>query len=204
MKKSRLLFKITALLMLAVIALTSLLSCSKPPELAVIKIEIERLVNASHEVNSILFGKGLPVDERLSSPYANYKCVSFETGIFKIDDIKALAESVYTKGYLEPIYEVTLEGKYDQVSGSVVKARYMESEGYLLIHAPENDDGKDPNNILGESTRSYDFSTIKIIKPSRADFVTFTIMSSKDGVSEEITLAVELTDVGWRLDYPTY
>ena len=204
MNKSRFLVKFIAVLMLAVFALTSLASCSKPPELAIIRIEIERLINASHEVNDILFGKGLPIDERFESPYENYKCVSFETGIFNIQDIKTLAETVYTKGYLEPIYKVTLEGKYDQVSGSVVKARYMESEGYLLRNIPKTDDGSDPNNILGESTRSYDFSTIKMIKPSRADFVTFTIMSSKDGTSEEITLAVELTDVGWRLDYPTY
>ena len=196
--------RILSLLMLSIIFVSTLASCSKPPELALIKPEIERLINASHEVNDIFFGKGLEVDERLESPYENYMCVSFATEIYTISQIKEMAEAVYTKGYLEPIYEVTFTGKYDQVSGGIVRARYMESEGYLLMHCPDTDDGSDPNNILGSDVRTYDFSTINIIKPSREDFVTFTITTTKGTVTEEITLAIELTDIGWRLDYPTY
>jgi len=197
------------LIMLASLVLCSLTSCSRPPELSTIRGEIESLITASQEINSILFGEGLDVDERLESPYENYKCVSFETGFFSVADIKEAAEKVYTLDYLEPLYEVTFTGKYDSVAGSIIRARYMDSEGYLLKHLPESEKvdpeiEKDPNDILGDGDRVYDFSTIEIIKPSRADYVTFTIMSVKKGISEKITLAIALTDAGWRLDYPTY
>ena len=202
--KKRYVIKSISLLLLAIVFVSSLASCSKAPELALIKPEIERLINASHEVNDIFFGKGLEVDERLETPYENYMCVSLMTEIQSIAQIKELAESVYTKAYLEPLYEVTFTGKYDAVAGGIVRARYMESEGYLLKHCPDTDDGSDPNNILGDAIRTYDFSSIKIIKPSREDFVTFTISTTKNNVTEEITLAVEKTELGWRLDYPTY
>ena len=195
--------------MLASLVLCSLTSCSRPPELSTIRGEIESLITASQEINSILFGEGLDVDERLESPYENYKCVSFETGFFSVADIKEAAEKVYTLDYLEPLYEVTFTGKYDSVAGSIIRARYMDSEGLLLKHIPvsereEEKEEKDPNDILGSETRTYDFSTIEIIKPSRADYVTFTIMSEKKGISDKITLAIALTTDGWRLDYPTY
>lgn len=196
--------KITAVLLLTVILTLSLASCSKPPELELIRGDIERLIEASHEINDIFFGKGLETDERFTSPYENYTCVAYESGYYTVEDIQKAAETVYTMGYLTPLYEVTFTGKYDQVSGGIVRARYMDAEGYLIMHTPDSDDGSDPNNMLGDERRVYDYSTIKIIKPSRADYVTFTISSSKAGVTDEITLAIELTDVGWRLDYPTY
>jgi len=203
----------TARLLLCVMLLatvcSSLTACSRPPELSEIKGDIEALIEESQEINSILFGKGLDTDDRLESPFENYKCVSFETGFYTTADIKEAAEKVYTKDYLEPIYEVTFTGKYDSVAGSIIRARYMDSEGLLLKHIPvsereEEKEEKDPNDILGSETRTYDFSTIEIIKPSRADYVTFTIMSEKKGISDKITLAIALTTDGWRLDYPTY
>lgn len=197
--------------MLTASIVCSLTSCSKPPELSEVKDEIVALIEASQEINSILFGKGLDVDERIESPYGNYVCVAFETGFFSVEDIKVAAEKVYTKEYLEPLYEVTFTGKYDSVAGSIIRARYMDSDGYLLKHIPVSDttdvtdeEPEDPNNILGDETRTYDYSTIEIVKPSRADYVTFTIMSSKEGKSEKLTLAIALTSEGWRLDYPTY
>ena len=209
MKKTKLIARILLALMLVSCFVCAASSCSRPPELSEIKGEIETLIAESQNINSILFGKGLDTDDRLESPFENYKCVAFDTGFFSVDDIKEAAEKVYTKEYLEPIYEVTFTGKYDSVAGSIIRARYMDSEGYLLKHIPVADvavDEKeeDPNNILGDETRTYDFSTIVITKPSRADYVTFEIMSSKNGKSEKLTLAIALTSDGWRLDYPTY
>lgn len=219
--------------------LLSLASCSKPPELSEIKDEIVSLIEESAAINNILFGTGLDTNSKMESPYDNYECVDFKTGFFSVDDIKEAAEKVYTTDYLSPIYEVMFTGKYDSVAGSVIRARYMDSEGYLLKYVPKSDDVAkpdsgnsgnsgnsgssgsegstggsettapdntvdDPNDFIGSETREYDYSTIEIIKPSRADYVTFTVQTTKKGISDKVTLAIALTSDGWRLDYPTY
>ncbi len=206
MKKSNIKVILASILLLALSL--SLASCSFPPELSEIRADIVTLMDKSVEINEILFGEGLAVEKRMESPFANYECVAFETGYFSVQDIKDAAEEVYTLEYLTQIYEVTFTGKYDSISGSIVRAKYTDSDGMLLKYkVEESETGKvSANNtvFLKGEPRTYDYTTLKIINPSRADYVTFTVMSEKDGVKSEITLAIQLTAKGWRLDYPTY
>ncbi len=199
--------RIIALLLLSVMLLASLLltSCSNPPELSEIKPTIETLIENSREVNKILFGEGLPiamqtvdgVTEPVPSDYKNYDYVDPKTGFFMVEQIKEAAEKCFTKDYIEPLYENFFTGHYDQVYGSVVRANYIDSDnGLLKLKTFEA-------YIKGEM-RSYDYSTIEIIKPSRADYVTFTIVSEKDGEKLTVRLAIAMTENGWRLDSPTY
>ena len=51
----------------------SLTSCSKPPEYAEIAERFQMLVEASQEVNIILFGEGLPTYERVYDPLSSVK-----------------------------------------------------------------------------------------------------------------------------------
>ena len=50
-------------------AFFSLASCSKPPEYSQIEARFKELVEASYEINKVLFGEGLPTYERVYDPW---------------------------------------------------------------------------------------------------------------------------------------
>ncbi len=59
----------------AILLLSSAISfsgCSKPPEYSEIEERFKELVEASYEINKILFGEGLPTYERVYEPSINY------------------------------------------------------------------------------------------------------------------------------------
>ena len=60
-------------LVLVSLSIVSLASCSKPPEYAQIEERFIELVEASYEINKVLFGEGLPTDERIYDPWSNMK-----------------------------------------------------------------------------------------------------------------------------------
>ncbi len=134
----RILALVLTVLMLAV-STAALGGCSKPPEYSEIEGRFRELVEASYEINKVLFGEGLPTDERVYDPWNEmetyerknadgtpliqndrqlygYYCM-FEEDILAYRD-GALAQTVYLK--LErtprenetPVYANTEEGRY--------------------------------------------------------------------------------------------
>ena len=176
----------------------------------------------------MLFGEGLPIayyEDKTDSEgnpvpveteYENYYLVDFRApyfekdeeekddeekkkgnGFFMIEQIKAEAEKVYSPDYIRPLYDMFFTGHYDSDKGGVVRANYIDGEnGILKLKTYEA-------YIKGEM-RTFDYDSIVIIKPSTADFVTFTIDSYKDGEKLNIRLTIGKTENGWRLDSPTY
>ncbi len=71
MVKRLLLCAISLILILS--SFVTLTSCSKPPEYAEIEERFIELVEASYEINKVLFGTGLPTDERIYDPWDNMK-----------------------------------------------------------------------------------------------------------------------------------
>ncbi len=63
--------KISAIILCIVMITVMLSSCSKPPELEEIKERLSELLEASQDVNALLFGEGLDVYERVSDPHEN-------------------------------------------------------------------------------------------------------------------------------------
>jgi hypothetical protein len=230
MKNKNNLRKITAavLALISVLSVMMLPSCANPPELSEIKPTIEVLIENSRKVNHMLFGEGLPIayyEDKTDSEgnpvpveteYENYYLVDFRApyfekdeeekddeekkkgnGFFMIEQIKAEAEKVYSPDYIRPLYDMFFTGHYDSDKGGVVRANYIDGEnGILKLKTYEA-------YIKGEM-RTFDYDSIVIIKPSTADFVTFTIDSYKDGEKLNIRLTIVKTENGWRLDSPTY
>ena len=230
MKNKNNLRKITAavLALISVLSVIMLPSCANPPELSEIKPTIEVLIENSRKVNHMLFGEGLPIayyEDKTDSEgnpvpveteYENYYLVDFRApyfekdeeekddeekkkgnGFFMIEQIKAEAEKVYSPDYIRPLYDMFFTGHYDSDKGGVVRANYIDGEnGILKLKTYEA-------YIKGEM-RTFDYDSIVIIKPSTADFVTFTIDSYKDGEKLNIRLTIVKTENGWRLDSPTY
>lgn len=182
-------------------------SCAaEPPLLEDVKAEFTALIEASAEINEFLFGEGLPVydreDEKNAELYANlglqyskYEYVSAESKYITIEDMKKVAEKVYTAEYLSSVYMMAFDGYADEISGVTV-ARYLESEGWLFQST-----SYEP---LIDGTRTFDFDSMKMVKPSNGEYVNIEIESELGGEALIMTLAFSKTENGWRLDTPTY
>lgn len=195
-------------LLIITLALMSLISCgSKPPELDAVKDELITLIEDSAEINDIIFGEGLSVyprdgDEEETVVYIgmvesldDYEMVRSDSKYLTVEQIKEAAEKVYSADYLDSVYDMAFVGYADETIG-VVAARYYEYDGWIY---------KSMSSLpLTTGARNYDFDTIKIVKPSKADYINFTVDTEKDGEKLTITLSALLTDDGWRLDSPTY
>lgn len=182
-------------------------SCAtEPPLLEDVKGEFTALIEASAEINQFLFGAGLPVYDRddeanaelyanLASQYSKYEYVSPESKYITIEDMKKAAEKVYTAEYLSSVYMMAFDGYADEIAGVTV-ARYLDIDGWLfssIYYEP-----------LIEGTRTFDFDTMKMVKPSNGEYVNVEIESELDGEKLTMTLSFSKTDNGWRLDTPTY
>ena len=135
-------------------------------------------------------------------PYYDY--VRFDCGYLTVADIKNKAESVYSTGYLSAVYESLFTGVTlsDRDSG-ILRARYIdytdsEGNGYLLKSNVQ--EGFDVSRV-------YLFDTLKMVKPSRADFVTLEMESYAEKTPEKhetVRISLVLQEGQWMLDSPTY
>ena len=122
-----------------------------------------------------------------------------------VAEIKAAAEKVYSKEYLDALYETMFVG-------SVSDNEYVEATGARYIEYAD-DEGNislmmaNDMTVFITETRQYDFSTAKIVKPSNADYVTIEIESylpSKPEARLTVKLSMILQDGEWMLDSATY
>lgn len=202
--------KVISLTLFVVLAAMTvgLTSCkTEPPLLEDVREEYIKLIEASAEVNKILFGEGLPLYKRdgtdedkqiykdMVAALDSYESVRIDSKFLTIESIKEAADAVYTPEYLENVYEMLFVGYADDVSG-VTSCKFLEWDGWL--YQSMNYD------IFIEKTRTFDYDTMKIVKPSSGEYVNVEIESQLDGEKMTITLAFSLTENGWRLDTPTY
>lgn len=194
-----------------------LVACARPPELASVQAEFERLITASEEVNDLLWGEGLAyydTDSEFAKEHGlyetnlealgNYRYVTSEALVSypSVDDIRAAAETVYSEAFLSGVSTSLFEGNLITNGGvSVIShARYAEIGQNLCIQV-----GWDSR--FEYHARTYDFSTMKIQKKlSGPDIVTVTIDSTRKDGSDPRTMTLRFVsgEDGWRLDSPTY
>ena len=282
--------KILALILCLCLMIPFAVSCSRPPEYAEIEARLKELVEASYQVNVLLFGDGLPTYERVYDPRSttdvfkdeangkiyyfyelkdpslgrvvafrstylddfayvqvlkeedpsrtlyykhptlkafcyllsdyteptyeffydeedptDYDYVRYDQEIQSINQIKALAEQVYSAEYLAAIYESMFVGTIsaaESVSG--LSARYMEytdEEGGASLMESNT------YKPLIHERRLFDFSTAKIVRPANKKFVTVEIDSYLESAPQNvqrIRLSMILQDGVWMLDSATY
>lgn len=205
-KKQKRYFAAFAAVLFALVLMLS--SCgSKAPDIDTIRDELSSLIDASAEINEILFGEGLPVYSRdggeeeaaiyndMKESLSAYEVVREDAKYLSIDEIKSAAELVYSEDYLESVYDMAFVGYADETVGTYA-ARYYEWDGWLYKN-------REYEPVV-DGTRTYDYSTMKLVKPSRGDYINFTVDSELDGEKLTVTLSAVLTENGWRLDSPTY
>ncbi len=193
-----------------VLLLGSLFSCgqkSPPPALEEIYDEVVALIEASHPINDAVFGQGLPVwaiDSEFAeqhhlykdTDYATYQYVSDASPYLSTGEVKDALLAVYSTDYVASLSGVLFDGF---VMGSkIIHAQLYEGEGYLMQRTDYEP--------LFTKRRIYDYSTMRIVKPSNAHYVTIEIESRLEGEEQTVTdtLSLVLEEDGWRLDAPTF
>ncbi len=150
----------------------------------------------------------------------NYDYVRMDCEYQSIDEIQELAESVYTQGYLKG--DNWKEG--DMAYGGVYAAMF---DGFTLgteisYARYRIDDSIDGFYLLKSNQfepyftehKTYDYSTMKIVRPSKAEHVNVELTANGRYIDYEnfevktgehtVTLTFVFENGEWRLDTPTY
>lgn len=193
-------------LVLCVSSVISLAACSSLPDISRVKDRFIYLIEGSKDLNVIFFGVGLPtfaregaISERLGIYYENklmsYNTVEIHSPFMSVSDIKAEAERIFSKDYLDLIYESAFEGVVGQGS-TYLRFYELEGEIYQSINATD----------FGLSERIYDYSTMKVVKPSNNEYINITVESYTldDPRVREVALSFVFERGDWYLDGPTY
>lgn len=189
-------------------------ACSKAPELETVYDRVVELIEASKEVNTLLYGAGLPV-YGVDSTYANqmqiygdadadksgiaYEKVTEYAKFYSATQIKELAEKVYSPECLVPFYSICFDGlAFTDSKNSFIteKARFdTESENF----------GQSIDLVNGlTGMRIYDYSSMRIVEPSNAQQFIITVntwMEDTPNRIEEVRLSFVLgADGQWYLN----
>jgi len=200
------------ILLLSVCTLVSTLmltSCGTP-KVEDIYDRVVELVEGANELNTVFYGVGLPVYPT-DSEYANltkmyynfehegsYEMVTPYSKFASVDQIKEMAEKIYSKAYLEEVVYPTLftghavQGINDvQVSA----ARYMEDQTWIYQSVEDS--------TLYTGMIVYDYSTMKVVRPSKKDSCYVTMNAWMENTPDKVTeirLKLVLQDGNWYLD----
>lgn len=208
--KNKAFHRIVVFSLAVIICLSSALcfaSCGKKPKIDEVYDRFAYLIKESEELNTLFFGAGVPVykkDSVISDmrgiyfgyTKSTYDVVMDNSKYSSIAELKAVAEKIYSTNYLEAIYETAFDGVlYD--GGSYLR---FYSEGDSLYQ-------NEGINIYELEKRVYDYSTMKIVRPSDNDRVNIEIESflvSAPEIRRTINLAFQNENGEWYLDSPTY
>lgn len=184
--------------------------CSGAPEVEEIYDRVVELVEGSRRLNAIFYGAGLPVYDKEAEIYRDlydadsssykreYSIVDPRCGFVSVDSLKEAAEKVWSKELLElQVYPAAFDGLIASIGSvsSVAAARFQEDGGnlYCLDGVAEN---ALPQLI-------FDYSTMKIVRPSSATRVILSMDAWEEGKPDSkfsYRLTITLADGVWLLD----
>ena len=169
------------------------------------------LIEASQEVNALIYGCGVPVWEDNSEyvefmhvyygldPARDYEIVMPNAKYLSVQQMKEAIEEIYTKEYLdEVIYRSIFDGYAIEngAGGAVVGvARYYEEGAYLW-------QSKDFKTYY-TGMRVYDYSTMQVRSLGKTDRCVITVNSWLEDTPDQIEtveILIALQDGEWYLD----
>ena len=202
------------LLILLVVIIMLMASCcdasrDPAPEIDEVYDRLVQVIEASHEVNVLLFGAGLPVYPRgdaedelvhryygvadesreFVTPYAKYKSIA---------DMQAAIAAVYSTEYRESLYESLFTGYAADEMSVMMPARFSEDEKFLYMSRYV-----DP---LVKGVRVYDYASMEIVEYSHASRLRVSIMSYTEdhpNVWKKVYLSFVFENGDWYLDSPS-
>ena len=201
------------LILLVVIIVLMASCCDAPrdpaPDIDEVYDRLVQVIEASHEVNVLLFGAGLPVYPRgdaedelvhryygvadesreFVTPYAKYKSIA---------DMQAAIAAVYSTEYRESLYESLFTGYAADEMSVMMPARFSEDERFLYMSRYV-----DP---LVDGVRVYDYASMEIVNYSHASRLRVSIRSYTEDRPEEwktVYLSFVYENGDWYLDSPS-
>ena len=136
----------------------------------------------------------------------DYDVVRLDEKYLNIDKIKEAAEKVYSKSYLDSIYESLFTGVLisDDTANGLLSARYIEYEDTNGVIWFMKSNTYEP---LVSEKRIFDVSTATIARGSKAKRVRVEMESYLEGKPDEkttVTIILALENGKWFLDNGTY
>ena len=209
--KKTLLRSILLLLVLAMMPLVGS-SCSDrgpAPELEDVYDRLVEVVEASHEVNTLLFGVGLPTyargdaEDELTHRYYGVddngtEYVTPYARFALIEDMKAAISAVYGSAYRESLMESLFTGYADSGIAGNLPARYTQNE-YALYQSTYV-------KSLVSGVRVYDYASMEILPESYDTYLRVSVRSYTDDTPGEWTttrLSFVYENGDWYLDSPS-
>lgn len=205
---------ITLLLALVLLAgaawgLSSCSASESAPELDTVYDRLVQVIEASHEVNVLLFGAGLPVyprgdaedelvhryygvadnGQQFVTPYAKYASIA---------EMQAAIAAVYSTEYRESLYESLFTGYAADEMSVVMPARFSEDDRFLYMSKYV-----DP---LVDGMRVYDYASMEIVSYSHSSRLRVSINSYTEDRPEEwkrVYLSFVYENGDWYLDSPS-
>jgi hypothetical protein len=187
----------------------------KAPAVEELYGRVVELVEGSHEVNTLLFGAGIPVHEKedegsaLKHLYGTQEFLSYEyareqSDYYFPEDVKRAAERIYSEGYLKSVYTSLFDGIMIPETGAVLYARYMETPALNGgLSQSVNAEG------MELTPRIYRYETMRVEPASTSKYALVTMetyLPSESGTPEivEVTLSLTYENGNWFLDSPSY
>lgn len=207
----RILTLLLAVLMLAgsAVGLASCSASEPAPDIDQVYDRLVQVIEASHEVNVLLFGAGLPVyprgdaedelvhryygvadnGQQFVTPYAKYASIA---------EMQAAIAAVYSTEYRESLYESLFTGFAADEMSVVMPARFSEDERFLYMSKYV-----DP---LVDGVRVYDYASMEIVSYSHSSRLRVSINSYTEDRPEEwkrVYLSFVYENGDWYLDSPS-
>ena len=180
---------------------------SDPPELSEVRERFIYLIEESKELNTVLFGEGLPVyrdgeelAERKMVYYnnntGNYYLVNEKSRFLTVDSIKLSIEKIYSKEYSADIYESAFDGIMTGAASAYV--RFYDNGNKLCQNKNAS--------VFNITERIYDYSSMTMVEPSSGDYVNIEIDSYTvdDPTVQRLKLSFVFQNNNWYLDSPSY
>ena len=189
--------------MLITLSVFSICGCVKKISEDEAKAHIKRLVDASYEINVIVY-EGLPYYDRIDAQGMLYAPVDDSTGYKKTSEIRLAIRKVFSSEYSYTLETLAFDGYEGASFGYHTQPRYIDKEDeiFVLKDFYETDfDSETYGEYEGIKVLKYDTSNIEIVKISKR-FVEGKVKST-DGTTT-ITVTLILEDGEWKLDSPTY
>ena len=179
----------------------------KAPEIDEVQDRFIYLIEESVQINEILFGAGLPVYKRdalitdrrqiyFGSGQSVYDLTMEQSEYYNVDGVKAAVEGIYSSRYLKALSETAFDGVL--VGGGSYLRFYQEGSKFYQAQKADS---------FTYQRKVYDYSTMKIVKPSDDDYVKVELEVYDVGMSHKrrvITVTFVKENGEWYLDSPTY
>lgn len=158
------------------------------------KAELERLLPMAKELTVIFYGEGLPYHEIDEESTDYYAFIKKDAPYQSIAELQQAAEKVFSKGYLNSIYEYAFEGT-EYYASRYFMGKDDSGSARLKINTK-----LEPMSML----QDIDVSTAKVIEGTPATVVVEVSATTSTGkqIKKEITLVNE--NGTWLLDCAAY